>query len=106
MTVLLAVLTVGLGSLFFRLAPLLSTGRMPEKLTQAAGWAGLAVVAGISVRSVVLFQDSSTPGAPVVAAVSVAVGLVLAFRGRSLLVAVGLGGATYLLISAALAALA
>jgi len=105
MTVLLAVLVVGLGSLFLRLAPLLSTGRMPEKLTQAAGWAGLAVVAGISVRSVLLFQDRSVAGAPVLAAVSVAIGLVLAFRGRSVLVAVAVGGATYQVISAALAAL-
>ncbi len=105
MSVLLAVLVVGVGSLFLRLAPLLSTGRMPEKLTAAAGWAGLAVVAGISVRSVLLFQDRSIPDAPLLAAVSVAIGLVLAYRGRSVLVAVAGGGATYLIISAALAAL-
>jgi hypothetical protein len=79
---------------------------MPEKLTGAAGWAGLAGIAGISVRSVLLFEDRSTAGAPVLAPVSVAIGLALAFRGRSVLVAVGVGGATHLIISAALAAIA
>ena len=106
MTVLLAVLVVGVGSLLFRIVPLISTGRMPEGLTRAAGWAGLAVIAGISVRSVLLFQDVSTPVAPIAAAVSVTAGLAVAFRGRSVLVAVGVGASSYLIISAALAALA
>jgi len=105
MTVLLAVLVVGVGSVLFRLIPLLSSGRLPEGLTQAAGWAGLAVVAAISVRSVLQLHDASIPGAPVVAALSVTAGLVLAFRGGSVLVAVGVGGAAYLIISAAMAAL-
>ena len=56
-------------------------------------------------RSVLLFRDESISSAPVLAAVSVAIGLVLAFRGRSVLVAVGLGGAAYLITSATLAAL-
>ncbi len=105
MTVLFAILAVALGSLLFRVVPLLSAGRLPEQVTQAAAWAGLAVVAGISVRSILLFEDGSVPAAPVAAAVSVAAGLALAFRGRSVLVAVGVGTSTYLVISAVAATL-
>lgn len=105
MSVVLAVIVVGCASLLFRLVPLLSTRRLPEHLTRAAGWWGLAVVAGITVRSVAGHQDPSIPVAPVVAAVSVAAGLALAFKGRSLLVAVGVGVSAYVIIAAALAAL-
>ncbi len=99
MNVVLAVLAVGAASLLFRLAPLLSTRRMPECLTRAAGRSGLAVVAGITVRSVLLHKNSSIPVAPLVATV----GLALAYQGRSLLVAVGVAGSAYLMIAAALA---
>ena len=64
MTVLLAVMVVGLGSLAFLRLPMLSTGRRPEKLTQGAGWAGLAVIAGISVRSVLLTRTHPVPVVP------------------------------------------
>jgi branched-subunit amino acid transport protein len=105
MSVLPAVLLVGVGSLAFRLAPLLGTRRMPEGVARTAGWAGMAVIAGITVRSVLQHQDASLPAAPLVAAVSVATGLALALRGGSVLVAVGVGVSTYVLISAAAAAL-
>jgi branched-subunit amino acid transport protein len=104
MTVLLAVLAVGLGSLLFRLVPLLGAERLPEGLARAAGWAGLSVLAALTVRSVVTHQDASlspvTP-APVVAAVSVGLGLFLAYRGRSVLVAVASGAAAYVVIAGA-----
>lgn len=102
MTVLIAILLVGGGSLVLRVAPLLAARRIPDRLTSLAGWAGLAVLAAMTVRAVLQYHDPSVPGAPTAAAVSVGLGLVLAFRGRSVLVAVTAGGATYLLIAAAL----
>lgn len=102
MNVVLAVLVVGAGSLLFRLVPLMSSRRLPEQLTRTAGWAGLSVIAAISVRAVLLQDDPSLPVAPLVAAVSVAAGLITAFRGHSVLAAVGVGGASYLFIAAAL----
>ena len=39
MTVLLAVLVVGAGSLVFRLGPLLGADRLPTSVTRVAGWA-------------------------------------------------------------------
>jgi branched-subunit amino acid transport protein len=101
----LAVLAVGVGSLLFRLVPLLSTRRLNDRLTHTAGWAGLSVIAAITVRTVLLQKDPSLPVAPLVAAISVAAGLVLAFRGQSVLIAVGVGCTSYLLISAAVTAL-
>jgi hypothetical protein len=83
-TVLIAVLVVGAGSLFLRTAPLPGARHLPDRLTEAAGWAGIAVVA-ITVRAVLHHHDSGTPAAPLgaaVAAVAVATGLLLAFRGR------------------------
>jgi branched-subunit amino acid transport protein len=67
-----------------------------------AGWAGLAVLAAMTIRAVLQQRDPSIPGAPLVAAASVGIGLLLAFRGRSVLIAVGAGAATYLLMAAAL----
>lgn len=102
MTVLLAVLVVGLGSLLFRLAPLLGAEHLPEGLARAAGWAGLSVLAALTVRSVVTHQDANLPQvtpAPVVAAVCVGLGLFLAHRGLSVLVALASGAAAYLVIS-------
>lgn len=105
MTVLWAVLGVGAGSLLFRLVPLASPRRLPEQLSRVAGWTGLAVIAALSVRAVLQLDDASAPAARLVAALSVTAGLVLAYRGRSVLVAVGVGGSTYLIIAAAVAAL-
>jgi branched-subunit amino acid transport protein AzlD len=110
MSVLLTVVVVGMGSLLFRLVPLLGARRLPERLTTVAGWTGLCLLAALTVRTVVQHQDPSLPGAPglpaVVAAVSVGAGLVLAFRGRSALLAVTAGGATYVVLSALLTTLA
>ena len=105
MTVLLAVLAVGAGSLLFRLAPLLGAERLSDRVTRLAGWAGLSVLAAITVRAVVLHDDPSVSWAPLLAALSVGAGLVLAFRGRSQLVAVAAGAASYLVLAAVLSAL-
>jgi branched-subunit amino acid transport protein len=105
MTVLLAVLAVGAGSLLFRLVPLLGAEWLAEPVTRVAGWAGLSVLAAITVRSVLQHQDPTVSGAPLLAALSVGAGLVLAFRGRSQLVAVAAGAAVYLVLVAALTAL-
>jgi len=102
MTVLIAVLVVGAGSLLFRAVPLLGARHLPDPLTNAAGLAGLAVIAALTVRAVLHHEDSAVTAAPFVAAASIAVGLVLAFRGRSVAVAVGAGLATYLVLAAAL----
>lgn len=104
MTVLLAVLTVGAGSLLFRLVPLLGARRLPDWLTRVAGWAGLSVLTAITVRAVAGHQDPAVPAAPLLAAVAVGAGLYLAFRGRSVLVAVSAGAACYLVLSAAVSA--
>jgi len=110
MTVLVAVLVVGAGSLVFRLLPLLGAQRLPERVTTVAGWTGLCLLAALTVRTVVSHHDTSLPAVPalppVLAAVSVGAGLLLAFRGRSTLVAVAAGGATYVLLSALLSTLA
>jgi branched-subunit amino acid transport protein len=66
--------------------------------------AGVALLSALVVRSVVLHEDPSLPGAPVVAGLSTGLGLLLAFRGRSTLVAVAAGAATYLALAAAVAA--
>ena len=84
MNVLLAVLVVGVGSLAFRLVPLLTGREIPSSLP-APRAAGLSVIAGITVRSTLLHDDASIPLAPVVALLSVAIGLGLAFRGHSVL---------------------
>ncbi|MDP3891432.1 AzlD domain-containing protein [Nocardioides sp.] len=83
MTTILTLVAVSLGSLTFRLAPLLGARRIPDQVSRVAGWAGISVLAAITVRSVVHHQDAGAPLAPLVAAVSVAAGLLLAFRGRS-----------------------
>jgi branched-subunit amino acid transport protein AzlD len=109
MTVPLAVLVVGVGSLVFRLLPLLGARRLPERLTTVAGWTGLCLLAALTVRTVVQHQDPSLPDvpgvAPLLAAVSVGAGLLLAFRGRSTLLAVSAGGTTYVLLAALLTTL-
>jgi branched-subunit amino acid transport protein len=105
MTVLLAVMAVGVGSLVLRLMPLLGAHRLPDKLARVAGWAGLSVLAAITVRAVALHRNSEVSGAPLVAAISVGAGLALAHRGRSVLVSVASGAATYLSLTAVLAAI-
>jgi branched-subunit amino acid transport protein AzlD len=106
MSVLIAVALVGAGSLVFRLAPLLGARRIPDRLTVLAGWAALSVLVAMIVRGVLDHQDPTVPGAGWVAAVSVGLGLVLAFRGRSALLAVVAGGSTYVVLSAAAVAVA
>ena len=103
MTVLLAVLVVGMGSLLLRVVPLVGARRLPDKVAAYAEYAGMAVLAAIVVRAVMLHRDPAVPGAPLVAFVSTAAGLVLAYRGRSVLASVAAGAATYLAITAALA---
>jgi branched-subunit amino acid transport protein len=108
--VLLAVTAVGALSLALRLVPLLGARLLPDRIAQLAGWAGLAVLAAITVRAVVNHRDASLPGAladaaPLLAAAALGVVLALAYRGRSLLLAVGAGAGTYLVLGAALAAL-
>ena len=106
MSVLIAVALVGAGSLVFRLAPLLGARRIPDRLTVLAGWAALSVLVAMTVRGVLDHQDPTVPGAALVAAVSVGLGLVLAFQGRSALLAVVAGGSTYVVLSAAAVAVA
>jgi len=101
MSVLVAVLVVGLGSLVFRAVPLLGARHLPDPLTNAAGLAGLAVIAALSTRAVLHHQDPGVAAAPLVAATSLGVGLLLAFRGRSVPVALAAGLATYVALAAA-----
>ena len=104
MNVLLAVLAVGGGSLLFRLAPLLGARRLPDRLTRVAAWAGLSVLTAITVRAVAAHRDPAVPAAPLLAAVCVGVGLYLAFRGRSLLLAAAAGAGCYVVLAAAVSA--
>lgn len=85
MTTIVTLVVVSLGSLAFRLTPLLGAGRVPDRAARVAGWAGVSVLVAIAVRSVLHHQDTTTPSATLVAVVSVAFGLVLAMRGRSIL---------------------
>jgi branched-subunit amino acid transport protein len=101
--VLLAVLVVGLGSLVVRVAPLLGARRLPEEISRLAGWAGVSVLAALTVRAVVLHEDDTLTLAPLYACVAVALGLFAAYAGRSVLVAVSIGAAAYVVLSAATA---
>ena len=102
MSVLIAVALVGAGSLVFRLAPLLGARRIPDRLTVLAGWAAQSVLVAMTVRGVLEHRDAGVPGAVLVAAVSVGLGLLLALRGRSVLLSVAAGGSTYVVLSAAI----
>ena len=104
MTTILALLLVGAGSLAYRLVPLLGAARVPEALSRVATWAGVSVVAAITVRRVLEHQDDSIPWPVAVAAVSVALGLALAARGRSMLLVLVVGAGTYVVLSALVAA--
>lgn len=106
----IAVFAVGAASLLFRLVPLLFAPRLPDRAAQQATWAGLAVLAGVTVRSVLNHHDQalvtgSVNLAPLVAAFAVGMGLSLAYRGRSVLVCVAVGIAGYVGISTVLLAL-
>jgi branched-subunit amino acid transport protein len=104
MTVVLALVVASAGSLAFRLAPLVGADRLPERLSELAGWAGLSVLTALTVRTVLHHHDAAVPAAQLVAAASVAVCLVLRFRGWSLLLATGAGAATYIGLAALLGA--
>jgi branched-subunit amino acid transport protein len=108
MTVALAVVLVGGGSLLLRVLPLLGAARIPDRVTVHAGRAGMSVLAATTVRTVVQHRDASLTGAsvtaPVLAALAVGLGIWIAYRGRSLLVAVAAGLASYLTLAAVLAA--
>jgi branched-subunit amino acid transport protein len=95
MTTIATLVVVSVGSLAFRLAPLLGAGRIPDGAARVAGWAGVSVLAAVTVRSVLHHEDTATPAATLVAAVSVAFGLLLALRGRSMLAALVATGACY-----------
>ena len=109
MTVAIAVAVVGAGSLMLRLLPLVGATLIPDRLTVHAARAAMAVLAAMTVRTVLRHHDGAladslvTP--PVVAALAVGLGLWLAYRGRSVLVASGVGLATYVVLAAGFAAL-
>lgn len=104
MSVLVAVLVVGLGSLALRAAPLLVAAHVPDRVARAAGWAGTSVIAALVVRAVVHHEVENLPAAPLVAAVAVAAGLVVAARGRSVLTALAVGLSVHLALTLALTA--
>ena len=104
MTTWLAVLCLGLGSIALRVLPLLTTRRLPERLTAAAGAGGMSVLVGFSARSVLEFADASTPYAVPVAVLSVVIGLVAAFRGRGILTSTAVGMVAYLAVAGAIGA--
>lgn len=106
MTTLLALLIVGLGSLGYRLLPLLGATRMPESVSRTAGWAGMSVLAAITVRGVLHHRDDTIPWAVPVALISVGLGLVLAAQGRPTLVVLGAGAGSYLTLSVVVGAVA
>jgi len=99
-TTVVALLLVGIGSVAYRLLPLLGAARVPEQVSRAAGWAGMSVITAVVVRGVLHHRDDSMPWAVPVAVVSVAVGLTLAVRGRGALVVLAAGAASYLTLSA------
>lgn len=100
MTTVVALLLVGIGSIAYRLLPLLGAARVPEPVSRVAGWAGLSVLTAVTVRGVLEHRDGSIPWALPVAVVSVALGLVVAARGRPILVVLAVGAGSYLLLSA------
>jgi branched-subunit amino acid transport protein len=102
-TTLLAVLVVGVGSLAFRLTPLLGARRLPEALVRVAARAGMSALAALVVRTVVQHRDPSVPDAPLLAALSLATGLAVAALGRPVLVALAAGTACYLALGVLLA---
>ena len=109
MSVTLAVVVVGTGSLMLRLLPLMGATFIPDRLSVHAARAAMAVLAAMTVRTVLRHQDAALAGslvtAPVLAALAVGLGLWLAYRGRSVLVASSFGLASYVVLAAGFAAL-
>ena len=99
MTTLVALLLVGAGSFTYRLLPLLGAARVPEAVSRVAGWAGVSVLAAVTVRGVLHHHDRSIPWAVPVAVVALAVALAVAVRGRGILVVLGAGAGTYVALS-------
>lgn len=98
-TTVVALLLVGVGSVAYRLLPLLGAARVPEPVSRAAGWAGMSVITAVVVRGVLNHRDDSIPWAVPVAVLSVALGLTLAARGRGALVVLAVGAGSYLALS-------
>lgn len=105
MTTVVALLLVGVGSVAYRMLPLLGAARVPEAVSTAAGWAGISVLTAVTVRGVLNHEDDSIPWAVPVALVSVGLGLAMAARGRPPLVVLGVGAACYLVLAATAGAL-
>ena len=109
MSVALAVTVVGAGSLLLRLLPLVGAHRIPDRLSAHAARAAMAVLAAMTVRTVLRHEDDALAGslitAPLLAALAVVLGLWLAYRGRSVLVASSVGLASYVVLAAGFAAL-
>jgi len=108
MSVAIAVAVVGVGSLMLRLLPLVGATLIPDRLSVHAARAAMAVLAATTVRTVLRHGDDDLAGslvtAPVLAALAVGLGLWLAYRGRSVLVASGVGLASYVVLAAGFAA--
>ena len=105
MTTVVALLIVGAGSLAYRLLPLLGAARVPEAVSRVAGWAGVSVLAAVTVRGVLHHHDRSIPWSVPVAVVALAVALAVAARGRGNLVVLGAGAGTYFGLSTVIGAL-
>lgn len=99
MTLLAAVAIVAAGSLLLRAVPLLTARHVPERLADAAGWAGLGVIAAMTVRGLL----GPSPGCGLVtqlpALLAAGVGVLLAVRRVPTLIAVASGLGTYLLLA-------
>lgn len=100
MSVCIAVLVVGLGSLAFRLVPLVAAQRVPTRVSAVAGWAGVAVLTAYVVRTVVQHHDPAVPAAWLVAVIAVGSGLVVVARRGSVLLALGACGVVYVGVGA------
>ena len=109
MSVVLAVTVVGAGSLMLRLLPLVGATLVPDRFSVHAARAAMAVLAAMTVRTVLRHEDGALGGSPIaapaLAALAVGLGLWLAFRGRSVLVASSAGLASYIVLAAGFAAL-
>jgi branched-subunit amino acid transport protein AzlD len=105
MSTVLTVLAIGVGSLALRVVPLLTTRRLPDRLTAAAGAGGVSVLVGFAVRSVLEYADPATPYAVPVAIAAVVVGLGAALRGRGVLASTAVGLTAYLVVAGAIEAL-
>lgn len=103
MSVGIAVLVVGLGSLAFRLGPLVAARRVSARVSAVAGWAGVAVLAAYVVRTVVQHHDPAVPAAWLVAVVAVGSGLVVVARRGPVVLALGACAAVYVRVGALLA---